>query len=90
MQGRSWQLGCRSGKGSSLDVNHQLGLGHEQCCAHGVVRCMLRQKRVLQRRCRADKDESQKGTRHDFYSVESVWLADSTIGCEPEYVRTVN
>jgi hypothetical protein len=31
-----------------------------------VVRCMLRQKRVLQRRCRADKDESQKGTRHDF------------------------
>ena len=39
---------------------------------------MLRQKRVLQRRCRADKDESQKGTRHDFYSVES------------EYVRTVN
>ena len=46
----------------SLDVNHQLGLSHEQRCAYGVMRCMLRQKRVLERRSRADKDEYEKGS----------------------------
>ena len=66
----------------SLDVNHQLGLSHEQRCAYGVMRCMLRQKRVLERRSRADKDEYEKGShaeRNFEHATPSKHLLECSI-----------